>query len=189
MDGSALFQKVLNPGERLLWTGRSRRDSACMLAFLYIFITVEIVRTYRIVAPKVSPLPVYLQLELIALAGMFVAAGVFLGRRIWRAWNTAYCLSDRRLFVAVGARRENISTVTLESLDPVRVAIVRRAGRSLLFCLRGTSGMPREQWPPVWKSLVTGQPVKGSAMWRVSDPVRVGKLIESARTAVRATVA
>jgi hypothetical protein len=42
-----------------------------MPAFLYLFITVEIVRTPRIVASKVGPFPVFLQLELIALAGGF----------------------------------------------------------------------------------------------------------------------
>jgi hypothetical protein len=183
MDGSAMFQTVLQPGERLLWTGRPRREAACMLAFLYLFITVEIVRTSRIVASKVGAFPVFLQLELIALAGMFIVAGVFLGRRVWRFWNTAYAVTDHRLLVAVGASRENIRTVTLEALDPVKVVLGSRSGKRLRVCLRGTSGMPREQRPPAWKFLVSGQSDKTNTMWLVRDPERVRDLIETARTA------
>jgi hypothetical protein len=189
MDGSALFQTVLHPGERLLWTGRPRRESACMLAFLYVFIAVEIWRTYRIVAPRTGPLPVYLQLELIVLAAMFVAAGIFLGRRIWRTWNTAYALTNQRLFAAVDAKREKVRTVALEALDPVRIVRLPKNGKGLAFCLRGTAGMPREHRPPVWKLLGSGQPAPGSAIWSVRDPIGVAQLIETARTAVRATAA
>jgi len=159
------FKRSLIPAGRLLWTGRPRREAACMLTFLYLFTTVEIVRTSRIVAPKVGPLPAYLQLELIALAGMFVAAGVFLGRRIWRFWNTAYAVTDHRLLVAVGESRENIRTVALEALDPVKVVPGSRSGKRLRVCLRGTAGMPEEQRPPVWKFLVSGQPDNRNAMW------------------------
>jgi hypothetical protein len=183
MDGSALFQTLLHPGERLLWTGRPRRESACMLAFLYIFITVEIVRTGRIVASKVGPFPVFLRVELIVLAGMFVVAGLFLGCRIWRFWTTAYAVTDRRLFLAVGARRENMRTVALEALDPVRIVLGSRSAKWLRFCLRGTSGVPKEQRPPVWKFLVSGQPDNRNAGWLVRDPERVRDLIETARTA------
>jgi hypothetical protein len=183
MDSSALFQTVLNPGERLLWTGQKQRLMACMLAFLYIFATVEIVRTYGIVASKVGRFPVFLQLELIALAGMFVAAGVFLGGRIWRLWNTAYAVTNHRLLVAVGAGRENIRTVALEALDPVRIVLLPKSGKWLLFCLRGTFDMPKEQRPPVWKFLVSGQPDNRNSKWLVRDPERVRDLIETARTA------
>jgi hypothetical protein len=189
MDGSALFQKVLHPGERLLWTGKPQRQVACILAFLYIFITVEIVRTYRIAAPKVGPLPVYLQLELLGLAAMFAVAGLILARRIWRIWNTAYALTNQRLFVAVGARREDIRTVALEALDPARIVRLPKNGKGLSFCLRGTTGMPREQRPPVWKFLVSGQPDNRNAIWNVRDPELVGQLIETARTATTATAA
>jgi hypothetical protein len=106
MTGDGLFQAVLNPGERLLWTGRPRRDLAYMLGSLYVLITVEIVRTYRITAPKVGPLPVYLQLELIGLAALFAIYGLFLGRRIWRVFNTAYGVSDRRVFMATGTPKQ-----------------------------------------------------------------------------------
>jgi hypothetical protein len=186
MDDSALFQTVLNPGERLLWTGRPRRESVCILAFLYVFITVEIVRTSRIVASKVGPFPVFLQLELIALAGLFVVWGLFLGRRIWRIWNTAYAVTDHRLLVAVGSSRENIRAVSVEALDPVRIVLLSKAGKALSFCLRGTYGMPKEQRPPVWRFLVTGQPDNRNARWLVRDPESVRDLIETARTA-RAT--
>ena len=184
MDRLALFQTVLNSGERLLWTGRPRRESACMLAFLYIFITVEIVRTSRIVSSKVGPFPVFLQLELIALAGLFIVAGVFLGRRVWRFWNTAYAVTDHRLLVAVGASRENMRAVALEALDPVRIVLGSRSGKRLRVCLRGTSGMPRDQRPPVWRFLVSGQPDNTNTMWLVRDPESVRDLIESARTAM-----
>jgi hypothetical protein len=183
MDGSALFQTVLDPGERLLWTGRPRREAACMLAFLYLFITIEIVRTSRIVASKVGPFPVFLQLELMALGGLFIVAGVFLGRRIWRFWNTAYAVTDHRLLVAVGAGRENIRTVALDALDPVKIVPGSRSGKRLRVCLRGTSGMPREQRPPVWRFLVSGQPDKTNTMWLVRDPESVRDLIETVRTA------
>jgi hypothetical protein len=121
MDGTAVFQTVLNPGERLHWTGRKQRLVACILGVMYIFITVAIVRTGRIAAPR---LPVFLQLELIAWAGMFVVAGVFLGRGIWRLWNAAYAVTNHRLLVAVGADRDNLRTVALEALDPVRIVLL-----------------------------------------------------------------
>src|SRR6202042_967528 len=159
--------------------GRRQRQLACMLAFMYVFITVEIVRTARLVASKVSPLPVFLQLELIALAGMFVIAGLFLARRIWRIWSTVYAVTNHRLLLAVGARRENIRTVALEVLDPVKTVLLPRSGKWLFFCLRGTSGMPREQRPPVWRFLVSGQPDKTNTMWLVPDPESVRDLIET----------
>jgi hypothetical protein len=189
MTGTGLFEEVLHPGERLLWTGRPRLYSECMVGFLYVFMTVEIVRTYKIVSPITGPLPVFLQVELIALAAMFATAGLFLGRRIWRVWKTTYGLSDRRLFMAVGAGREKVRVVALDALDPVRIVMGPKSSRWLLFCLRGTTAMPREQRPPVWKFLVNGQPVKGSTMWRVRDLERVSQLIETARTTVSATAA
>jgi hypothetical protein len=147
---------------------------------MYIFITVVIVRTCRIAAPRVT---VFLQLELIAWAGMFVVTGIFLGRWIWRLWTTAYAVTNHRLLVAVGARHENIRTVALEALDPVRIVLLPRSGKWLFFSLRGTSGVPEEQRPPVWKFLVTGQPDKRNARWLVRDPERERDLIETARTA------
>jgi hypothetical protein len=189
MDRSLLFKSVLHPGEQLLWTGRPRLDSALLLGGLYIFIATEVVRTVRFAAPRVNPLPFFAQLELTSLGVLFVLAGFFLARRILRDANTRYALTDQRLFFTLGAKRRAIGVVRLDALDPVRIVVGRKGVRWLFFCLRGATLLPGEQRPPVWRSLVSGQPLKAGSMWCVRDSPRVLELIETARVASRSAAA
>ncbi len=189
MDGSARFQAVLDPGERLLWTGRAVRYQVYPLIFIYLLWTVELGRVLLGAVLKFGPLPALLQAELAVLAAMFAAAGIYVGNKSWKIWNTEYGLTDRRLFMAIGSGREKIRVVALDALDPVKIVLLARRGKWLRFCLRGTASMPAEHRPPVWKYLMTGQPAEGAGRWHVPDPEGILQMIETARTADKVTAA
>jgi hypothetical protein len=163
--------------------------SGNQLIFIFLVWVVGLGRVLVGALLKLGPLPVLLQLNLAVLAALFAAAGIYIGNKSWRIWNTAYGLSDRRLFMAIGSGREKIRVVALEALDPVKVVLLARRGKWLRFCLRGTASMPTEHRPPVWKFLMTGQPAEGAGRWHVSDPEGVRQMIESARTAGKVTAA
>jgi hypothetical protein len=167
MDGSARFQAVLDPGERLLWTGRALRYPVYQMTFIYLVWIVGLGRVLVRALLKMGPLPTLLQVNLAVLAAMFAAASIYSGNKSWKIWNTAYGLTDRRLFMAIGSGREKIRVVTLEALDPVKIVLLARRGKWLRFCLRGTTSMPTEHRPPVWKFLITCQPAEGAGRWHV----------------------
>ena len=105
MDGRAIFQSVLDPGERLVWAGepkQTRRSLAAGLPIFAIFLFGFGVAFRAALTHWNGPFPAYLRVELAGLA-------VFLCFPIFWFWyqlnqrrNTAYALTNRRLLVAVG---------------------------------------------------------------------------------------
>jgi hypothetical protein len=184
MDGSALFQTVLDPGERLLWSGQPRKLTLCVAAVNFAGLAVGLVYAFtKTLRLQTAPLPPILELELVLVAAMFAAVGYLLGTRLFRAWNTAYAATDRRLLMAVGPNRTGIRTVLLADLDPVTTEYRPKVGKVLLFRRRGPEHLP------VWSFLETGQPDSWKPAWAVSDIDDVRKLIEAARTALSARAA
>jgi hypothetical protein len=129
--------------------------------------------------------PVPFDLELVSAAGvaLSIAVGVHLGCKIRRMFRTVYALTDRRLLIAVGPRRDKIRVVALSALAPVGFVRTPNSGLMLNFTVRGAVS-PGQSQPPVWKFLESGQADTWSPRWLVRDPERVRQLIEDARERV-----
>lgn len=162
MDGSALFETVLDPGERLLWSGEPRKLIFGIAGFNCAVLATGLGYAFgKMHRLQRAPLPLILEIELVFVAFMFLAAGYMLGTRIFRAWRTAYAVTDRRLLIAMGSNRHKIRSVPLAELNEVKTEYRPKMGKVLTFRRRGGS-----------KLLV----------WAVSDVDGVRKLIETART-------
>jgi len=169
MDGSALFAPVLEAGERLLWSGEPRKLIFAVAAFNFAILTVGLGYIFgKIHRLQTAPLPRVLEFELVLVAIMLVAVAYMLGTRIFRAWKTAYAVTDRRLLTALGPDRSHIRSVLLADLDAVKVEYRPKMGKVLLFRRRG--GL--RPW-----------------VWAVGDVDAVRQLIESARTAASSQAA
>lgn len=169
MDVASQFQTVLDPGERLLWTGQPRKLIFAVAGFNFAVLTVGLGYIFgKMQRLQTAPLPPVLELELVLVAFMLVAVGWMLGMRIFRAWKTAYAVTDRRLLTALGLNRPQVRTVPLADLDAVKTEYRPKMGKVLLFHRRGGS-----------KPFV----------WAVSDVEQVRKLIETARTAPSSSAA
>jgi hypothetical protein len=163
MDGASLFETVLDPGERLLWSGQPRKRVFAFAGVNFAILTVGLGYIFgKMRRLQTAPLPTALELELVLVAFMFVAAGYMLGTRIFRAWKTAYAVTDRRLLTALGLNCPQLRTVLLADLDAVKTEYRPKMGKVILFRRRG--GL---------------QPF----VWAVSDVEQVRKLIETARSA------
>jgi hypothetical protein len=142
MDGTELFQNVLAPGERLLWTGerpKAKRDALVGL-IAPVIIGVALVRMFlKISSFWHGPLPLYIRLELGVIALFLLLPFVIAWWQFKKAKDTAYAVTDRRLMVAEGPDRDKIRELPLKSLQFVRVMNTRR-GRRLSFGLRADSG-------------------------------------------------
>jgi hypothetical protein len=120
-------------------------------------------------ALRKAPLAVLARLEVTGVAAVVAALSISVGIWMWRTWNTAYGLTDRRLLMAVGPKREKMRTLALGELDPVRIVLRTRAGKLLLFakvllfCLSGTTCIPNRQRPPIWKFLEAGERTRREA--------------------------
>jgi hypothetical protein len=184
MDGAALFQKVLDPGERLLWTGQPRLVPLWKAGLQYLAMLAGFGFVLRqLLMDRAEPLPPFLEVELTVLLALCGIPGFFLLRQIRRARSTAYALTDRRLFIAVGPRREKIRTVALSAIAPVGVVRHLKSGKVLFFCARGNESLPNGGQMPVWTFLTSGVTDKWTPVWNVRDPEYVQQLIESARNA------
>jgi hypothetical protein len=183
MDGAALFQKVLEPGERLLWTGQPRLLPLWKAGLQYLAMLGGFGLVLRqAIMDQAEPLPTFLAVEPIVLLGLCGIPGFFLLRQILRARSTAYALTDRRLFMAVGLRREKIRAVALAAIAPVGVVRHLKSGKVLSFCASGNESLPNGGQMPVWTFLTSGVTDKWTPVWNVRDPEYVQQLIESART-------
>jgi hypothetical protein len=169
MDRSALFETLLDPGERILWSGQPRRLIFAVAGLNFAVLTVGLGYIFgKMQRLQTAPLPAVLELELALVAFMLVAVGWMLGMRIFRAWNTSYAVTDRRLLTALGLNRTQVRTVPLADLDTVKTEYRPKMGKVLLFHRRGGS-----------KTFI----------WAVSDVEQVRKLIEAARTVLCAAAA
>ena len=167
MDGTELFESMLAPGERLLWTGEKAgavRDCLVGLTIPAILITgfgqvfVKLLNRWK------GPLPTYLLLELGLLATFALLPIVLAWRQFKRTKDTAYAVTDRRLMIAVGPERETIRAFPLKAVENVQLRNTRRT-RGLYFGVRGKSANI------FWA---------GSG-WMVKDPAAVSKLVDEAK--------
>jgi hypothetical protein len=77
METLALLQSVLEPGERLLWSGRPKRIPATALA-IPLMTLIGFGDVFRkVLIMQRQPLPFYLQMELIAVGALLVLPIVF----------------------------------------------------------------------------------------------------------------
>jgi hypothetical protein len=186
MDGRALFQSVLNPREKLLWIGEppcasGRRLGAIAIGLLFVFTVVLFFRT--------TPIPAHMGFQ--RTAGLFFGVALFctipfslirFGLRGDR--SKAYALTDQRLLMMVGSRREDLRQVALTALAPVRVLRLPKHDPMVQFRLQGAALLE-----PVWVRLANGQvDLWSDSRWYVDNPDTVQKLIEDARVAATVTV-
>ncbi|HTC91811.1 MAG TPA: hypothetical protein VK686_26070 [Bryobacteraceae bacterium] len=184
MDGRPLFQSVLNPREKLLWTGAppfasGRRLGAIAIGLLFL-VTVALFFA-------AAPIPPHLGFR--RTAGVFFGVALFctvpfsLIRFGLRGDGTkAYALTNQRLLMTVGPRREDVRMVALTALAPVEVMRQLKHDKMVQFSLPG-GGLLRYA-RPIWRCLDSGRlDTWGDLSWYVDDPDRVRKLIEDARIA------
>lgn len=89
MDGSVIFETVLDPGERLLWSGAPRKPILAVAGFNFAVLTVGLgYISGKLTRLQTAPLPAVLKVEFILVAFMFLFLAYMLGRRIFRAWRT-----------------------------------------------------------------------------------------------------
>jgi hypothetical protein len=166
MDGSSLFQIMLDPGERLLWTGQPRKYALSVAGLNFVVLAVGVAWVFmKTLGLQPAPLPLVLKIELVLVAAMFAWVGYLLVSRLLRGWKTAYALTDRRLLMAVGLSREKIRTVPLAELADVKTEYRPKVGKVLVLDRRGS-----------------GHPNPEKLVWAVRDVERVRTLIEAART-------
>jgi hypothetical protein len=184
MDGRALFQSVLNPREHLLWSGAppstsGRRIGAIAIGLLFVF-TVALFFS-------VVPIPPHMGFR--RAGGLFFGVALFctipfslfrFGLRGDRA--KAYALTNQRLLMLVGPRREDMRMVALSALAPVEVMRQPKHDKMVQFSLTGTGLLRYVQ--PIWTCLDSRQlDTWSDSSWYVDDPDAVCKLIEDARVA------
>jgi hypothetical protein len=178
MDGTELFQSALSPGEHLLWTGQPQKTAPISAGFGYVIIVTFVGKLIQLTW-GVNPIPGLLVLELTLLAALLAIAGGYIGRLIYRTWITAYAVTDRRLLMAVGRRRDKLRNVALTDLAPVRIQFVPRAGKMLHFLkLDWTAGTGSAQ---VWTFIESGEADTWKFPWTPAKPESVLQLIETAR--------
>ena len=189
MEARSLFQSVLSPREKLLWIGEppwatGRRLGAVAIGLLFVFTVVLFFWTV--------PLPAHLGFR--RTAGLFFGVALFctipfsLLRFGLRGDRTkAYALTDERLLIMVGPRREDVRMVALTALAPVELMRQPKHDKMVQFSLTSTGLLRYAQ--PIWRCLDSGQVDAWSdSSWYVADPDALRKLIEDARIAAAVTV-
>ena len=189
MDGRALFQSVLNPRENLLWLGEppcasGRRLGAVVIGLLFVFTVALFFRN--------APIPPHMGFQ--RTAGLVFGVALFctipfsLIRFGLRGDRTkAYALTDQRLLMTVGPRREDVRMVALTALAPVEVKRQPKHDKMVEFSLPGTGLM--HYGMSIWTCLDSGKIDKWSdSSWYVDDPKAVQQMIEDAKIAAAVTV-
>jgi len=184
MDGRALFQSVLNPRENLLWIGEppfasGRRLGVVAIGLLFVFTVVLFF--------SVAPIPAHMGFR--RTAGLVFGVALFcsipfslirFGLRGDR--SKAYALTNQRLLMTVGLRREDVRMVALTALAPVQVLRQPKHDKMVQFSLPGTGLLSYAR--PIWTCLDSRRlDTWGDSSWYVDDPDGVRKLIEDARIA------
>jgi hypothetical protein len=180
METLTLLESVLEPGERLLWSGPPKRIAVTALA-IPLMMLIGFGDVFRkVLARQQQPLPLYLQMELIAVAVVLVLPIFFYWYRSRQVAITTYAVTGRRLLIAVGTEREKIRALDLKTLSRVRVGPCRQGGKALFFTIRAKES--------VWTFLISGEPDRWRGnTWRVADPDFLQQLIENTRTASTVT--
>lgn len=185
VDGPEVLTGVLDPDEHLVWwyererqseTGNFIRRAAIVAAMPWTIAFLFFQESFRLGHKR----PVWLRAEILCAAGFFFVLPVVftwliphLGR------STVYALTNRRVLMALGPRRENLRAVALKELGRVEVVNVHE----LLLTLRAEEKYRGRK--ALWTFLDTGRDDKwASPRWRVRDPESVQELLEKARNAV-----
>lgn len=176
-----MFESVLNPGERIVWSYRPQFGVRTSWKRLAIFAAVPWLGSIALLRDASKSMATGHQAELVFVSGYFFALPIiaiyFRGR--W-ARNTAYALTNRRVLMTVGPRRQDIRSLTLTQLG--RVSIVSNRRLLLTWRLPGEAPFgPRSIWtnPDTGKADRWTQPY-----WRVPDPAAIQEMLENARNAV-----
>jgi hypothetical protein len=189
MDCVALFNGVLDPGERLVWSYQPRQRSNhpqlrfAIVAFLPWLGSLTLI--WDVFGNGARPLPSGLRALLLCVAGYFFALPLLLNAwsRRW-AQHTAYALTSQRLLMAVGPRREDVRAIALTALGRVQMVNNQGVGKSLLLSAR----LPRKSFfgpRSEWTIPATGKiDTWASPYWRVDDPPSVQEMLENARNAI-----
>jgi hypothetical protein len=138
----------------------------------------------RSISGKMPARP-WLRTEVVCVAAVFFVLPVFLSWSNFRwAQNTAYALTDQRVLMALGPRREDIRVVALKALGRVQIVNYRGRGKALLFNPR----FPQHAFfgpKSIWTFPDTGETdTWATPYWRVHDPKSVQELLENARNEV-----
>ena len=184
MDGRSLFQSVLNPRENLLWVGEppcasGRRIGAVGIGLLFVFTVALFFRN--------GPIPPHMGFQRTAAlffgVALFCMTPLFVIRFGLRGDRTkAYALTDQRLLITVGPRREDVRMVALTALAPVEVMRQPNHDEMVRLSLTGTGLLRYAQ--PIWTRIDSRRVDTWSdSSWYVDDPDAVRKLIEDARLA------
>jgi hypothetical protein len=156
---SALASGELQPGERLLWSGRpesTRIFFAIDVFFLIpgglLFTGIGSVAAAKVFASGHLSASGYLGAGLVSMSFVLAGIHVSFGRIYVRTWvrkRTVYAVTDRRILALIPAWRgaRHPSSVWLESHPPVDKRIGRN-GRGTLWVGRPTSHQDRqtEEW-------------------------------------------
>jgi len=172
-----------------VWIGEppcatGRRLGAVAIGLLFVFTVALFFWT--------APLPAHLGFR--RTAGLFFGVALYctipfsLIRFGLRGDRTkAYALTDQRLLIMVGLRREDLRMVALKALAPVEIMRQPKHDKMVQFSLTGTGLLRYAQ--PIWRCLDSGQVDKRSdSSWYVDDPDAARKLIKDARIAATVTV-
>lgn len=179
MDVLTAIENVLDPEERLIWATTPPNQQGLTvdkvwLVFLLILISVGTI-FQRPLATLLNPFPFYLQLEIMCIPALQVFVlwyFLHLDRRV------SYAVTNKRLFIAVGTKRENVRTIDLAALGQVRIVSTRSGRKALRFRLRGN-----DKDKSAWKFLDSGKDDRWVSAWIVDDAESVLQLIEAARAA------
>jgi len=189
MDCCALFQSVLNPREELLWTGgppwpSGRRLGAVAIGLLFVLAGALFFMN--------APIPPHMGFQ--RTTGLLIGVVLFCAIPCSLIWfglrgdrMKAYALTDQRLLMTVGPRREDVRMVALTALASVEVTRRWKHDKMVQFSL--TAAGPLRYARPIWTCLDSGRvDALSNSSWYVVDPDAVRKLIESARIAAAETV-
>jgi hypothetical protein len=188
MDAQGLFKSVLKSGERLMWSYQPQLRPAGLRRFAVVTSLLwlgSLMLLRRISARGQHAVPTWLQVEVSCVAGFFFALPLLLfWLKLQWAEKTAYALTDRRVLMAVGPRREDVREVALTALGRVQLVNSRGGGKELLLNLRlpkRTFFGPKSVWtfPDSARADLSASPYL-----HVHDPAAVRDLLEEARKAV-----
>ncbi len=191
MDDSDVFQGVLAPGERLLWSGpkeTTSSDFAVLGAVMFLgAMTMPLVAALLTGHVKFLPAEakrVYPLLAFIAFGVLNIALALSRSRSDAK---TAYAVTNRRLLCAVGDQRDGVRGAALKHLDVPEIQSSGRYGlsRLVMFRLRKVpSGTPHA----MWSFVESGNPdPKLSHYWSVTSPSKVAGIAARAICAIETT--
>jgi hypothetical protein len=193
MEPAKVFEDILTPGERLLWSGKMVTIPLGLGIWCPILLLSGLVVSF--VMPLLfgtmrGPVPTEGIVAMGACAALAVAACAWAVRTNRADAETVYAVTDRRLLCAVGEQRSGIREVALSRLEgafvsPAQHGPVINHGQLVEFTL-----LKEHQsllLPGMWRFAESGKPDAWRARsWRVENPRLVaglaGRAIVSSQT-------